>query len=123
MKTLIAGSNTNNSLAEFTDNNIIDNEAASTSNVANPNARWPIREKLFLISFVLVHGDSDWPFISSQLNRWITGAAANTNSSSNHIKSASVSTTSLTVNEANKKTIAVRIYKIIINSTLLMQIN
>ena len=33
--------------------------------------KWTIREKLYLISSVLLHGDSNWSFISEQLNKWL----------------------------------------------------
>jgi hypothetical protein len=94
MKTLQATST--NTLSEISDNTTEDIGCHS-----NANAKWPIKEKLYLISFVLVHGDSDWPFIASQLNKWISTAHSNNTKSTNP----SATTTNL---NANKKTMAVR---------------
>ena len=41
----------------------------SSGNVAE--IKWSIKEKLFLVSFVLINGDSNWSYVSEQLNKWI----------------------------------------------------
>ena len=45
------------------------------SNIANLNrvnmTKWSIKEKLYLISCVLINGDSNWSRICNQLNKWM----------------------------------------------------
>ena len=67
--------------------------ASSSIDSQNDNAelRWSIREKLFLVSFVLINGDSDWSYVSEQLNKWME----------------SISTSSLKLN-SNRRTLAVK---------------
>ena len=117
MKTINANSASSaKTLVEITDSNF--EEAKSML-----NAKWSIREKLYLISFILVHGDTDWPFISSPLNKWITtnhtisATKSPTNGLNNSKASASIS--HLTNNK--KKTIAVSFYSLTVNSGLLTQ--
>ena len=60
----------------------------------NENAtevKWSIKEKLFLISFVLVNGDSNWTYVSEQLNKWME----------------SISTSNFEHNLNNKRTLSV----------------
>ena len=48
------------------------NEAApDDATNENTEVKWSIKEKLFLISFVLINGDSNWAYISEQLNTWM----------------------------------------------------
>jgi hypothetical protein len=54
-------------------------EDPSLSSTNNNNVKWSVKEKLFLISFILIHGDNDWPFISSQLNKWLNSSFSNNN--------------------------------------------
>ena len=33
--------------------------------------KWSIKERLFLVACVLINGESNWSFISDQLNKWM----------------------------------------------------
>ena len=52
--------------------------------------KWSTKEKLFLVSFVLINGESNWSYVSEQLNKWMlmtstneaTSATRNNNTSS-----------------------------------------
>jgi hypothetical protein len=73
----------------------------------NENAtevKWSIKEKLFLISFVLINGDSNWTYVSEQLNKWME----------------SISTSNFENNLNNKRTFSVCIYLINLKSFLLI---
>ena len=49
-----------------------DGQISSQSSGYNAaDIKWSIKEKLFLISFVLINGDSNWTYVSEQLNKWI----------------------------------------------------
>lgn len=91
-------------LAEIDENQNGNLFSQDVNNVLN-NVKWPIKEKLYLISFILLHGDTDWPFIASQFNRWL----AQTYSSPGKTSQASL--------ESNKKSIAVLIYPYNFNPT------
>ena len=65
----------------------------------NENAtevKWSIKEKLFLISFVLINGDSNWTYVSEQLNKWME----------------SISTSNFEHNLMNKRTLSVSRYNL-----------
>ncbi len=51
------------------------NNLAQVDNSSNPNrmnmTKWSIKEKLYLVSCVLVNGDSNWSRICNQLNKWM----------------------------------------------------
>jgi hypothetical protein len=103
MKTLQASSA--NTLSEISENT---EEAAG--NAASSNAKWPIKEKLYLVSFILVHGDSDWPFIASQLNKWIgtTYSSIQSGGTAASKLATAASTSAAIAANLNKKTIAVK---------------
>jgi hypothetical protein len=33
--------------------------------------KWSTKEKLFLIAFTMINGDSNWSYVSEQLNNWM----------------------------------------------------
>ena len=39
--------------------------------VQHLQTKWSIKERLFLVSCVLINGESNWTFISDQLNKWM----------------------------------------------------
>ena len=53
--------------------------------------KWQIKEKLFLVSFVLLNGDSNWTYVSEQLNKWIDSISTSNFKSLSHKRTFSVS--------------------------------
>ena len=39
--------------------------------VHHQQTKWSIKERLFLVACVLINGESNWTFISDQLNKWM----------------------------------------------------
>jgi bromodomain-containing protein 8 len=60
-------------------------EQANSDQSSEP--KWSIKEKLFLISFVLINGDSDWTFVSGQLNKWMESISTSSNFKHNQASS------------------------------------
>ena len=54
------------------------NASSNDPNETNGDVKWEIKEKLFLVSFVLINGDSDWTYVSEQLNKWIDSISTGT---------------------------------------------
>jgi hypothetical protein len=58
-----------------TDNNDLSSSPQSLNNTANNNntnpLKWSTKERLFLVSSVLINGDCNWSFVSEQLKQWM----------------------------------------------------
>jgi len=39
--------------------------------VHHQQTKWSVKERLFLVACVLINGESNWTFISDQLNKWM----------------------------------------------------
>jgi hypothetical protein len=50
---------------------------ASGMEIAPMPPKWSTKEKLFLVSFVLVNGESNWSYVSEQLNKWMLMTSTN----------------------------------------------
>lgn len=61
-------------------------EKPDENDLNNNINKWSVKEKLFLISFILINGDSDWSLISDSLNKWMKLTSTSCSSSTNHTK-------------------------------------
>ncbi len=46
-------------------------QTTSSTSLTQDQTTWTTKEKLFLISFILLNGDSNWNFISEHFNKWM----------------------------------------------------
>ena len=46
-------------------------DKSNGNNIPQTVEKWSTKEKLFLISFVLLNGDSNWTYVSEQLKKWM----------------------------------------------------
>lgn len=90
MRNLSSGGERNVSNSHNNENNNT-NSTTSTTTTINNEPKWTSKEKLYLISSVMVNGDSNWDYVCDCLNRFVAQTTPNATSRSLHKRNKIVS--------------------------------
>jgi hypothetical protein len=59
--------------------------------------KWSIKEKLYLVSCVLINGDSNWTKICEQINKWLKFTASYYSAGANAAPTRTINVSSVTI--------------------------